>query len=76
MWDFLVFAVFLLAYLLKSMLKIAREYERAVIFRFGRLISQTPVGPGLFIVIPFVDKFTIIDTRLQVSVPGEIIYLR
>ena len=71
MLDVLVFAAFCLIYVLKSTLKIAREYERAVIFRFGRLISQKPAGPGLFIVIPFIDKFTIIDMRLQVFIRLE-----
>src|SRR4051794_32148529 len=40
--------------LLLSGLKILREYERAVIFRLGRLVSSR--GPGVIYVIPFVER--------------------
>ena len=36
-------------------LKVAREYERGIIFRLGRLLPE-PKGPGLFVLIPIVDK--------------------
>ena len=35
--------------------KIAREYERGVIFRLGRLLPH-PKGPGIFLLIPIVDR--------------------
>jgi regulator of protease activity HflC (stomatin/prohibitin superfamily) len=47
--------VFLLVLLLFSALKVAREYERAIVFRLGRLFPE-PKGPGLFILIPVVDR--------------------
>ncbi|MEO2140025.1 MAG: slipin family protein, partial [Thermoleophilia bacterium] len=34
--------------------RVAREYERGVVFRLGRLIGEK--GPGLFFLIPFVDR--------------------
>jgi regulator of protease activity HflC (stomatin/prohibitin superfamily) len=40
---------------------IAKEYERAVIFRLGRYVDVR--GPGLFIVLPFLESFQIIDMR-------------
>ena len=45
----------LLIVLLFATIKIAREYERGVIFRLGRLLPN-PKGPGVFILIPFVDR--------------------
>ena len=43
----------LLLILLLSSVKILREYERGVIFRFGRLKGTR--GPGIFVIIPFAD---------------------
>ncbi|TDA42176.1 MAG: slipin family protein, partial [Thermoproteota archaeon] len=43
-------------------MRVIREYERAVIFRLGRLLGAK--GPGLIFLIPFVDKPRIIDLRL------------
>jgi regulator of protease activity HflC (stomatin/prohibitin superfamily) len=43
--------------------RLAAEWERAVVFRFGKL--QKTTGPGLFIVIPFIDHAKVIDTRIQ-----------
>jgi regulator of protease activity HflC (stomatin/prohibitin superfamily) len=47
---------------LKAALRVVREYERAVIFRLGRLLGAK--GPGLIFLIPFVDKPRIVDLRL------------
>ena len=41
-----------------------QEYERAVIFRLGRLLSGGASGPGVFFVIPCVDVYQKIDMRL------------
>lgn len=50
--------------------KIVREYERGVIFRLGRLVGAK--GPGLFIIIPFVDKMVKIDLRvITMDVPHQ-----
>lgn len=46
----------------RAALRVVREYERAVIFRLGRLIGAK--GPGLIFLIPFVDKPRIVDLRL------------
>ncbi|XP_041664025.1 stomatin (EPB72)-like 3a [Cheilinus undulatus] len=43
--------------------KIVREYERAVIFRLGRLSDRKPKGPGLFFILPCTDTFVRIDLR-------------
>ncbi len=55
-------------------IRIAREYERGVVFRLGRLINLK--GPGLFLILPFgVDRLTKIDLRVITLVvpPQEVI---
>ena len=42
-----------------------QEYERAVIFRLGRLLSGGARGPGVFFIIPCVDIYEKIDMRIQ-----------
>ncbi|HIP89049.1 MAG TPA: slipin family protein [Thermococcus paralvinellae] len=61
-----VIAVVLLFVLLflASALKIVKEYERAVIFRLGRVVGAR--GPGLFFIIPIFEKAVIVDLRTQV----------
>lgn len=44
-------------------LKVVQEYERAVIFRLGRIKSSKAQGPGLFFVLPCVDTFIKVDLR-------------
>lgn len=44
-------------------LKIVQEYERAVIFRLGRITARKPKGPGIFFVIPCTDSFIKVDMR-------------
>ena len=43
----------------------SKEYERAVIFRLGRLLSGGARGPGVFFIIPCVDVYEKIDMRSQ-----------
>jgi regulator of protease activity HflC (stomatin/prohibitin superfamily) len=52
-------------------LRIAREYERGVVFRLGRLIELK--GPGLFFILPFgVDRLTKVDLRvITLEVPAQ-----
>ena len=51
-------------------IRILREYERGVIFRLGRLIAQK--GPGLIILIPFIDQMVRIDLRtVTLNVPPQ-----
>jgi regulator of protease activity HflC (stomatin/prohibitin superfamily) len=70
-----VVAVLVLAVIvLSSTIKIVREYERAIFFRLGRLLSE-PKGPGLFFRIPIVDQVVKVDLRtvtLMVA-PQEVI---
>jgi regulator of protease activity HflC (stomatin/prohibitin superfamily) len=67
----LAVVIVLLIILLLAAVKIAREYERGVIFRLGRLLPQ-PKGPGLFILIPFVDKMERVDLRtVTLNVPPQ-----
>ena len=44
---------------------IFQEYERAVIFRLGRLLKSGARGPGVFFIIPCVDHYEKIDMRTQ-----------
>ncbi|KAL5012045.1 hypothetical protein ScPMuIL_010596 [Solemya velum] len=44
-------------------IKIVQEYERAVIFRLGRVVSGGAKGPGLFFLLPFIDAFKSVDIR-------------
>src|SRR5499433_1943502 len=67
----LVVVVFLLVLFLVSALKVAREYERGVVFRLGRLLPQ-PKGPGLFILIPIVDRMVRVDLRtITLNIPPQ-----
>ncbi|KAG4077475.1 hypothetical protein HA402_002902 [Bradysia odoriphaga] len=45
--------------------KVAHEYERAVIFRLGRLRSGSAKGPGMIFVLPCIDSITRIDLRTR-----------
>ncbi len=50
--------------------KIVTEYERGVIFRLGRLIGAK--GPGLFLIIPFIDRMVKVDLRVvTMDVPSQ-----
>jgi regulator of protease activity HflC (stomatin/prohibitin superfamily) len=57
--------------LLTASVRVAREYERGVIFRLGRLKSP-PKGPGLFFLIPIIDKMVRVDLRtVTLNVPPQ-----
>jgi regulator of protease activity HflC (stomatin/prohibitin superfamily) len=61
----------LLVLFLISAIKVAREYERGIIFRLGRLLPQ-PKGPGLFILIPIVDRMVKVDLRtITLNIPPQ-----
>jgi regulator of protease activity HflC (stomatin/prohibitin superfamily) len=65
-----LFGIFIVLMLLISAVKILKEYERGVIFRFGRLKGVK--GPGIFIIIPFVDKMIKVDLRtVTMDVPPQ-----
>lgn len=44
-------------------LKVIAQYERAVVFRLGRLVSDIPKGPGLVFILPCLDNVKTIDLR-------------
>ena len=73
MQDFPVFIAVIVAFLviiIASALKILREYERAVIFRLGRLIGAK--GPGIIFLIPIVDRMVRVSLRTVVmDVPEQ-----
>jgi len=51
-------------------IKIVPEYERGVLFRLGRLVGQR--GPGIFVIIPFVDRMVKVDLRIiTMDVPSQ-----
>jgi len=56
--------------ILPQAIKITREYERGVIFRLGRFAGIR--GPGLFLIIPFIDKMIKLDLRVvTLDVPAQ-----
>src|SRR5438093_4853827 len=67
----LVVVVFLLILFLISAVKVAREYERGVVFRLGRLLDP-PKGPGLFLLIPIIDRMVRVDLRtITLNIPPQ-----
>src|SRR5262249_57697173 len=63
--------LFLLALFLFAAIKVAREYERGIIFRLGRLLPN-PKGPGLFLLIPIVDRMVKVDLRtITLTIPPQ-----
>jgi regulator of protease activity HflC (stomatin/prohibitin superfamily) len=70
-----IIAIFVVTILI-SAIKIVKEYERGVIFRLGR-VQGGPKGPGLFILLPFVDNMVKIDLRtVTMDVPPQDIITR
>lgn len=61
LFVWIILVIFILLFL-SSSLRIVKEYERAVIFRLGRLLGAK--GPGLFFRIPAVDVFRVVDLRV------------
>jgi regulator of protease activity HflC (stomatin/prohibitin superfamily) len=71
----IVFAIIIGIYLLAS-IKILPEYERGVIFRLGRLLSQ-PKGPGIFLVFAPIDRIVRVSLRQEAfEVPPQDIITR
>jgi regulator of protease activity HflC (stomatin/prohibitin superfamily) len=61
--------------LIGAAIRILREYERGVIFRLGRLIDQK--GPGLIVLIPFIDRMVKIDLRtITLNIPPQEVITR
>ena len=69
-WIVYVIIGFVVLILIPMSVKIVAEYERGVIFRLGRLIGAK--GPGLFLIIPFVDRMVKVDLRvITMDVPSQ-----
>jgi regulator of protease activity HflC (stomatin/prohibitin superfamily) len=67
----LAVVIFLVVLFLISALKVIREYERAIVFRLGRLYPE-PKGPGLFFLIPIVDRMVKVDLRtITLNIPPQ-----
>jgi regulator of protease activity HflC (stomatin/prohibitin superfamily) len=74
---FVVIAVILVFVLivLFAAIKIVQEYERGVVFRLGRLVG--PRGPGLILLIPFIERMTKVDLRtVTMDVPAQEVITR
>jgi len=58
-------------------LRVLREYERAVVFRWGRA-RQRALGPGMVVMLPFgIDRATVVDTRTKViQIPPQEVITR
>jgi len=71
-WGLLVLVVLVLG---SMTVKIMAEYERGVLFRLGRLVGSR--GPGLFLIIPFVDRMVKVDLRVvTMDVPYQEVITR
>jgi regulator of protease activity HflC (stomatin/prohibitin superfamily) len=67
----IVVIVLLLLLYVVSAIRVVREYERGIIFRLGRLLPD-PKGPGLFFLIPIVDRMVKVDLRtVTLNVPPQ-----
>ena len=63
--------VIIFVMLLVTSLKVIKEYERAVVFRLGRLLP-TAKGPGIFIIFPVIDRWVRVNLRLiAMDVPTQ-----
>jgi regulator of protease activity HflC (stomatin/prohibitin superfamily) len=64
-------------FLLTSTVKILKEYERGVVFRLGRVYSDGAKGPGLFFLVPFVNRMVKVDLRtVTMDVPPQDVITR
>jgi regulator of protease activity HflC (stomatin/prohibitin superfamily) len=78
-----LFVIIVLLYILTSAVKVLREYERAVVFRLGRL-SKALInpggggnGPGLILLIPVIDKMVKVSLRtVAMNVPSQDVITR
>src|SRR4051795_13112815 len=67
----LAIVLFFFVLFLVSAIKVAREYERGIVFRLGRLLDK-PKGPGLFLLIPIVDRMVKVDLRtITLNIPPQ-----
>ena len=62
---FFAFLVFLVVLILASSVRVANQYERAVVFRLGRY--RRTAGPGLYLLLPFIEWQTKVDLRTRTT---------
>lgn len=71
----LIIALIVVIIILSQAIKIVREYERVVIFRLGRFSGVK--GPGIFFIIPIIDKVMLIDLRtVTIDVAKQVVITR
>merc|ERR1711971_1288981 len=59
------------------LIKVVQEYERAVIFRLGRLLEGGAKGPGIFFVLPCIESYQKVDLRtITLGVPPQEVLTR
>src|SRR3712207_1707129 len=72
----LVIAAIFVVCVIGSSIQVVKEYERGVIFRLGR-VRGGPKGPGLFILLPSIDRMVKVDLRtVSMDVPPQYIITR
>src|ERR671917_2348023 len=76
-WSlFIIVPILLIIFMvLVSTIKIVKEYERGVVFRLGRLVG--PRGPGLILLVPFIERMQKIDLRtVTLDIPAQEVITR
>jgi len=74
-WIAIVIIILAVFILIMMAVKIVPEYERGVLFRLGRLVGAR--GPGLFLIIPFIDRLIKVDLRVvTMDVPSQEVITR
>ena len=69
-YIWIIIIVLALLIIIPMAVKVVQEYERGVIFRLGRLVGAK--GPGLFLIIPFIDRMIKVDLRVvTMDVPSQ-----
>ena len=71
MGPFIAFLVVAVTFIAITSIRIVKEYERAVIFRIGKVLDGAK-GPGLFILLPIIDRMQKVDMRtITLDVPAQ-----
>merc|ERR1719239_2135376 len=72
-----ILVVLFFPFSLCTTIKVVQEYERAVIFRLGRLVPGGAKGPGIFFVMPCIEEYTKVDLRtVSFDVPPQEVLTR
>ncbi|MEO7058986.1 MAG: SPFH domain-containing protein, partial [Lapillicoccus sp.] len=74
-WTVIAVVVVLVLVLAAMSLKVLHEYERGVVFRFGRL--RPPLGPGPHLLLPLLNELVRVDLRIvTLTIPPQEIITR